>query len=188
MNNKKAGVFLALLLAGGMMMSETAFAQIESDFIAALTTDLKGAEIVRYTGSATRVWLPATIEGFPVRGIGMAAFAVYNYDLYDVFYDNSIRPGPNPILITSVVIPEKVTYIGVDAFYNQSLTSVTLPSTIIEIGDYCFANCSALTTVTIPNIVKELKFGVNSFIGCSSLNLESQAALRKLGYTGIFKW
>ena len=36
------------------------------------------------------------------------------------------------------------------------LTSVTLPSTLTEIGRYCFANCSNLTSLVIPDSVTSL--------------------------------
>ncbi len=48
------------------------------------------------------------------------------------------------------------------AFYNcTSLTSVTIPSSVISIGTKAFADCSALTTVNIPSSVKYI--GENPF-------------------------
>ena len=54
------------------------------------------------------------------------------------------------------------------AFQNCSmLTSVTMPSDIISIGDYAFSGCSALTSITIPNSVTSI--GVYAFYNCSGL-------------------
>ena len=58
---------------------------------------------------------------------------------------------------TTLVIPDtlggnSVATIGNYAFYNNSLTSVTIPNSVTSIGNYAFYS-NALTSVTIPNSV-----------------------------------
>ena len=62
-----------------------------------------------------------------------------------------------------------VTEIATWAFYNarNTLTEVTLPNTVDEIGYQAFFNCSKLTNVTIPEGVKTI--GQTAFIGCTQL-------------------
>lgn len=49
----------------------------------------------------------------------------------------------------TTVIPETITEIAETAFYNQSnLTQVTIPVGVTKIGDYAFAGCIGLQTVT----------------------------------------
>ena len=77
----------------------------------------------------------------------------------------------------NVVIPEEVTYmnrtrkvtsIGQSAFAECSgLTSVTIPNSVTSIGDYAFDNCSGLISITIGSGVTSI--GGYVFSGCSGL-------------------
>ena len=59
--------------------------------------------------------------------------------------------------LTSVTIPNSVTYIGDYAFWNcESLTSVTIPNSVTSIGGWAFNGCYSLTSVTIPNSVTSI--------------------------------
>ncbi|MBQ7505443.1 MAG: leucine-rich repeat domain-containing protein [Ruminococcus sp.] len=83
--------------------------------------------------------------------------------------------------VTSVVIPDTVTYIGAGAFANcKNLTSVTLGSGVTEIDDSAFYGCSSLTTINIPNGVTSI--GVSAFRGCSSLSsISIPSSVEKIG-------
>ena len=61
-----------------------------------------------------------------------------------------------------------VTTIGYMAFANcSSMTSMTLPNTITKIGEIAFMECTGLTTINIPNAVTTI--GKNAFHKCMSL-------------------
>ncbi|MBR0273974.1 MAG: leucine-rich repeat protein [Bacteroidaceae bacterium] len=61
-----------------------------------------------------------------------------------------------------------LTYIGNSEFYRcSSLTSITIPITVKEIGEYAFSECSSLTSITIPKSVTSI--GKTAFSDCSSL-------------------
>jgi uncharacterized repeat protein (TIGR02543 family) len=63
-------------------------------------------------------------------------------------------------LLTSVTIPDSVTTIDGDAFAGNLLASVTIPNSVTTIGDYAFAR-NLLASVTIPNSVTTI--GVEAF-------------------------
>ncbi len=104
-----------------------------------------------YSG-LTDVVIPSTIEynnkSYTVVGIGGSAFGMS--------------------AIKSVIIPNTVTIIGNDAFYDcYALTSVTIGNSVTSIGDEAFEDCRSLTSVTIPNSVTSI--GSRAFLNCSSL-------------------
>ena len=70
--------------------------------------------------------------------------------------------------LTMVTIPDSVTSIGYEAFYNcTGLTSLTIPDSITSIGGFAFSDCTGLTSVTIPNSVTSI--GGSAFSNCNSL-------------------
>ena len=69
--------------------------------------------------------------------------------------------------ITSIVIPDTVTEIGVYAFSRSSLKSITIGSGVTMIGEYVFYNCRFLTSVVIPNSVTSI--GYAAFYNCGKL-------------------
>jgi hypothetical protein len=60
-----------------------------------------------------------------------------------------------------------VASIGDWAFYGSSLTSVTIPDTVANIGNYAFGACTSLTSITIPYRVTII--GNSAFNQCTSL-------------------
>ena len=70
--------------------------------------------------------------------------------------------------MTSINIPEGVTFIGSNAFYEcSSLISINIPEGVTSIDDWTFYGCSSLTSINIPEGVTSI--GDNAFSGCSSL-------------------
>ena len=117
------------------------------------------ATITKYTGNEHRITIPAQVTHgayiYPVSKIGDRVFNNYKYTL------------------TSVQIPDTVTEIGSNAFYNcTSLKSVTIqdnkPSCVKKIGRQAFMFCSELTDIPILDSVTEI--GSESFHQCEKLD------------------
>jgi hypothetical protein len=71
--------------------------------------------------------------------------------------------------ITSVTIPDSVISIGEMAFEGCSnLISVTIGNSVTSIGRMAFSGCTSLTSVIIGNSVTSI--GVEAFKGCTSLS------------------
>lgn len=70
--------------------------------------------------------------------------------------------------IISIKLPQGVTGLGVNAFYNCiKLTTVTLPDKVTSIGDNAFSICSALESIDLPEGVTSI--GEHTFQDCSAL-------------------
>ena len=113
-------------------------------------------------GSAVEMVIPASKEGFPVKGIDSRAFSGCRN-------------------LEKVVIPESVTEIGASAFKDcEKLKSVNLPAGVTRIENETFSHCTSLERVEIPSGVAEI--GDSAFAGCTSLTgIELPAGVTVIG-------
>ena len=107
------------------------------------------AIITGYTGYEVCIIIPSELGGYPVKGIGLEAFA----------YCGSLK---------NITIPDSVTSIWDFAFfYCTNLESITIPDSITTIGDYVFFCCRKLESITISDSITSISDG--AFIDCTSL-------------------
>ena len=82
--------------------------------------------------------------------------------------DNNKGVFENCIGLTSISIPNSIIYIGNRTFYGcTSLTNINIPNSVTSIGDYALYGCTGLTSVSIPNSVTSI--GDYALYGCSGL-------------------
>ena len=184
----------ALIVGGGMSYYEDYYAE-ENTVGAYLFYDCQEIETVKLPSTAKEIRrnafadahnLKSVTIGNSVTEIGSSAFDDCS-DLTEVHISDIAAwcniefssSSSNPLYyahrlflgdteITSLEIPNSVTEIGNYAFYGCSgLTEVTIPNSVTEIGDDAFSGCSSLTEVTIPNSVTSI--GDRAFYGCSGL-------------------
>ena len=69
--------------------------------------------------------------------------------------------------LTSVTLPNSLTYIGDNAFNSCGLSSVVIPDNVKTIGEHAFFSCSSLTSVTIGCGVTLIED--DAFASCNNL-------------------
>jgi hypothetical protein len=102
--------------------------------------------------------------------VAKEALSSFNYEIIDK-EQKTIRLISYESYITDVEVPGVVgTYTVVELaenlFFNEGISSVTLPDTITNIGKGCFANCT-FKEVVIPDSV--ITIGSQAFYGCDKL-------------------
>ncbi len=108
------------------------------------------ATITKYSGNASAVAIPSTIDGYTLTKIGSNAFS-----------GNTI--------ICTVVIPETVILIGSSAFYGcTNLSNISFSEGLITIEDSAFSGCISLNNVELPYTVTTI--GSSTFYGCTGLS------------------
>lgn len=86
------------------------------------------AEVIEYTGTATKIKIADTYKSLPVESI------------YDSVFD-----GREDIIAVS--FPETLKSIGDNAFRQTGLTEITLPENLTNIGKSAFSACRKLATI-----------------------------------------
>ena len=144
--------------------------------------------VLRYFGEGGDVKLDDSVTGI----------ASHAFDYYGVPRKyNPDQPGQ----ITSVNIPDSVTYIGEYAFYDQhELESLTIPASVSEFAGYAAAysgikkivfeegieeipkgiceSCGSLETVVLPSSLR--KIGANAFEYCFSFDIDEYSGFDTL--------
>ena len=133
-------------------------------------TGIRGSAFFNCSG-ITSVSIPSSIVD-----IGWDAFvgtAFYdgpsNWVDNALYVDNCLIAVKPEVAGEAYEIAEGTRVIGEGAFYKcSSLTSVTIPSSVISIGYGAFSGCTSLTSVSIPSSVKYV--GGNVFDGTALYN------------------
>lgn len=75
--------------------------------------------------------------------------------------------------VNSVVIEEGVTGIAGNAFYNDFtlLREISIPQSVVSIGNYAFYKCSNLTSISLPDNLESV--GTNPFLSCPAVRYAS---------------
>lgn len=114
-----------------------------------------------------------------ITNIGDNAFqstGLYNDDsTWDVLYigHHLIKANENKISDAYTVKPRTKT-IADCAFYYCNLTSITIPDSVVSIGNQAFGNCNSLKSITLPKSVTRI--GNEAFYVCfdlQSINVEN---------------
>lgn len=82
--------------------------------------------------------------------------------------------------VTSVSLPQTLTFIGEGAFQRSQIREITLPDSLTELGKEAFDNCLLLEKVSFGKNLKEIPTG--AFYNCKKLKkLNLPEGLEKIG-------
>lgn len=119
--------------------------------------------ITGYKGTQTVIAVPAKIGKNTVTAIGKDAFSPYAARLNDKMRDFRRT-------ITEISLPEGIAEIGEAAFYCcNSLRKINIPTGVSKIPRHAFADCVALESIIIPSSIKSI--GNYAFFKCESLKV-----------------
>lgn len=120
-----------------------------------------------------------------VRSIGEDAFRDCS-SLESVIFENTVLEKISDgafwgcSALSSIALPDSVTEIERNAFFETGLRNIQLPEKLTLIGAYAFCNCKNLEQVQLPSQLKEL--GDGAFSSCENLaQIQLPSQLNKLG-------
>ena len=120
-----------------------------------------------------------------VRSIGEDAFRDCS-SLEGVIFENTVLEKISDgafwgcSALSSIALPDSVTEIERNAFFETGLRNIQLPEKLTLIGGGAFCNCKNLKQVQLPPQLKEL--GEGAFFNCENLTqIQLPAQLNKLG-------
>ena len=153
-----------------------------------VTLFVPSESITRYKEDA--VWGQFTIKpkeeySFKEEVVGDLKYKLFNYNNVATVIANGYDKPSAYTIPESITAADgnsyTVTAIDNGAFKDcSSITGITLPNTIVRLGDQCFAGCSSITTTTIPNGITT--WGEYCFSGCTSLKeINFEDGLESLG-------
>ncbi|MGB4609677.1 MAG: leucine-rich repeat protein, partial [Saccharofermentanales bacterium] len=118
--------------------------------------------ITYYKGKNPVINIPSCIGGVAVERIGKASFK-WRMDITSVTIPDSVTVIEQDAFydsrLTYLKLGKNIETIEDDAFYNNKLTSVTLPNSITSMG-WCVFDSNELTSTNIPSGLTEIAFGV----------------------------
>lgn len=142
------------------------------------TLESIGMRAFAYMNSLSEITVPENVSSIDVYAffysLNLSSITVdEENDTYDS-RDNCnaiIKTDENCLIIGCVTtnIPEGVTSIGPEAFWQVALTELTIPASVTYIGDYAFRECSSLTSITFLSMTAPELESADVFVGCEDL-------------------
>ena len=167
---------------------------VEGNYIYTLKDD--SVEISQYTGKEANVRIPSTLGGKPVTSLATYSFWL-NDDMTSVVVPEGVTKFGKEVFsgndnLVSVTLPSTLKDLGTSTFRNTAIQEIVIPEGITKLGSDLFNNCDQLRKVTLPNSLTSI--GSNAFYNCKSLkelvlpdNIESVSPKAFTGMTGTIK-
>ena len=169
-----------------------------------------GVAVIGYTGEEMNIVIPDTINEKKVVEIGEAAFDAtliervvipesvtkigkYAFRRCGKLTDVTIKGNVETIetgtfnfcsKLKNVTLPNTVKVIGDNAFGVSAITEMTLPDSLVTLGDMVFYDCRSLKSIKFGEGLEAI--GVACFSGCTSLSdITFNDSLKTIGETAF---
>ena len=157
---------LSILLAALMLLSALPLGMVDTAYAA--ETSGVAAQSYYVAGGQCGDDLTWTLDSsgtLTISGTG----PMYNYSLWDnPWCDIALRSSGISTRVVNAVVSSGVTALGDRALADcGSMVSVSLPETLLTVGESCFMSSDALRSITIPNSVRSI--GLGAFTACKNL-------------------
>ncbi|MDD4772237.1 MAG: leucine-rich repeat domain-containing protein [Eubacteriales bacterium] len=128
----------------------------------------------RTTSTTTTSALPES------RLVSSSSDRSFSYDVYKDYAEITAYIGSGAVVTVPATYQDTaVVSIGKNAFYgNTTVTSVTLPPTVLNIANKAFAKCSSLTEIIMPGVKA---IGMEAFRGTALASVNLPAVLENFG-------
>ncbi len=138
-----------------------------------------GATITGYVGSdmTKTLYIPSYVSGNKVIAIGEDAFTWQQEIETVIFSDDSAvqyietNAFAACTSLKTITLPSTLTEIGNGAFQHCAFEGIELPYNLSAVGNYAFRNCTSLKSAYLPQTTEII--GEAAFIGCTSLETVS---------------
>lgn len=177
--------------------------EVMPDFVedASTVTEVVFPDTLTYIGNWNFYQLTSIHIPKNVTYIGSRAFGTEHVESITVDSANTVYRSENNAIITervdaetgenivelvracnSTVIPDGVTHIGSDSFFDYSLPGIDIPGSVTDIGYCAFSGCAGLTSITIPE-------SVTTIGGCAFSNCDNLTTINlNEGLNTIYDW
>jgi hypothetical protein len=149
-----------------------------------ITKKVTISKYLKELDTVTSITVPGTINNMPVVAIKdgsvtktgdgdkpKGVFGYYNYHTWE---------QPNNATITTITLPDSITYIGDAAFAGLfSLTTINLPSSLTHIGSHAFFSNRNLKTINSPQGITYI--GDYAFLWCNLTSFNIPNGVTYLG-------
>ena len=162
------------LTFGEDMVAEAVYSPLaytaDDSFKWALNDGGDGYSVTKYVGADSEVIIPPFYNGLPVTEIGKTAFMDCE-GLYAVIISENVQKICNNAFIyctelSSVELPSTLLEIGANAFSYSGISHINLPENLVKIDRQAFSY-TKLTSIVMPDSLEEL--GEFAFTGCALL-------------------
>lgn len=149
------------------------------------------ATITGYRGTAVNVFIPETLDGYPVVGIAQNAFE-NNKKIKSVSIADSVETIGSSAFsgctaLERVMFPENEKFVLIQSSTFSGcarLREAEIPDSVTEIGWHAFEGCAELTSVKLPGKLRKL--GARAFWNCDKIgHIKIPKSLKECSYANV---